>query len=76
MLGRQPATIEWRLEIGRRYAETLANGTTVLVDAMEDTAWIALGRAPNVGLAIGADGVVRAAAGWFDAKAIEAAPAQ
>ena len=72
----QPTTLEERLALARRYAETLANGTTVLVDAMEDTAWIALGRAPNVGLAVGADGVVRARAGWFDAKALEAAFAQ
>jgi hypothetical protein len=76
VLVRQPTTLEERLALARRYAETLAKGTTVLVDTMDDAAWIALGRAPNVGLAVGADGVVRARAGWFDAKAIETALAK
>lgn len=76
VLVRQPTTLEERLALARRYAETLAKGTTLLVDAMDDAAWIALGRAPNVGIAVGADGVVRARAGWFDGKAIEAALAQ
>jgi hypothetical protein len=76
VLVRQPTTLEERLELARRYAKTLANGTTVLVDAMDDAAWIALGRAPNVGIAVGADGVVRARTGGFDGKAIEAALAK
>ncbi len=76
VLVRQPTTLEERLELARRYAKTLANGTTVLVDAMDDAAWIALGRAPNVGIAVGVDGVVRARTGWFDGKAIEAALAK
>lgn len=73
VLVRQPVTFDERLALARRYADSLAKGTTVLVDAMDDAAWIALGRAPNLGLAIGADGIVRARTGWFDAKAIEAA---
>jgi Iodothyronine deiodinase len=76
VLVRQPTTLEERLALARRYAETLAKGTTVLVDTMDDAAWIALGRAPNVGLAVGADGVTLCRAGWFDAKAIEAALAK
>lgn len=76
VLVRQPRTLEERLALARRYAETLAKGTTVLVDTMDDAAWIALGRAPNVGLAVGADGVTLARAGWFDAKAIETALAK
>ena len=76
VLVRQPTTLAERLALARRYAETLAKGTTVLVDTMDDAAWIALGRAPNVGLAVGADGVTLCRAGWFDAKAIEAALAK
>lgn len=76
VLVRQPTTMQERQALARRYAETLASGTTVLVDAMDDAVWIALGKAPNVGLAVGADGLVRARAGWFDSKVIEAAFAQ
>jgi len=72
VLVRQPATLEERLALARRYADTLAKGTAVLVDGMDDAAWIALGRAPNLGLAVGADGIVRVRSGWFDSKAIEA----
>lgn len=42
----------------------------VLVEEMDDDAWHALGRAPNVGLCIDATGVVRARTGWFDAEQI------
>ncbi len=73
VLVRQPKTIEERLALARRYAESWAKGTNLLVDAMNDAGWVALGRAPNVGLAIGADGIVLARTGWFDGTVIEAA---
>ena len=65
----QPTTLAARLALAQRYARDWAGGTTrVLVDTMDDAAWHALGRAPNVGLCIDANGVVRARTGWFDAE--------
>lgn len=71
VLVRQPATLAERLALAQRYASTLAKGTTVLVDTMADSSWMALGRAPNVGVAVAADGVVLARSGWFDPAALE-----
>jgi len=73
VLVRQPTTLAERLALARRYADGWAKDTTVLVDTTDDASWRALGEAPNVGLLVGADGVVRERCGWFDAAAIERA---
>lgn len=72
VLVRQPTTMAERLSLARRYAADWARGTRVLVDALDDAAWHALGQAPHLGLLVGADGVVRVRQGWFDGPALDA----
>lgn len=76
VLVRQPADLQARLVLARRYANDLAAGTTVLVDTMDDASWRALGEAPHVGICVDARGIVVARTGWFDPRAIEAALAR
>lgn len=66
----QPTTLATRLALAQRYARQWAGPVRVLVDGMDDAAWLALGRAPNVGVCVDADGLVQARTGWFDADAL------
>lgn len=70
VLVRQPKTMAERLALANEYHDRFAPGATILVDTMDDASWRALGEAPHVGLCIGADGIVTARTGWFDAKRI------
>jgi hypothetical protein len=72
VLVRQPTTLAERLTLARRYATQWAAGTHLVVDTMDDASWRALGEAPNVGLCVGADGVVLDRAGWFDGDQADA----
>jgi hypothetical protein len=76
VLIRQPTSLRERLAAAKRYAERWALETPILVDTMDNAAWTALGGTPNAGLCIGADGIVCARTGWFDAAQIDAALAK
>ena len=69
----QPASLSERLALARRYAKEITAGTPVLVDAIGDPSWRALGEAPNLGLAVSAEGAVLARTGWCDVVALEQA---
>jgi hypothetical protein len=69
----QPHTLAERRALARQYADRFDSVTTILVDTIDNASWIARGKAPNVGLLVGADGVVRERQGWFDAAAMDAA---
>jgi peroxiredoxin len=69
----QPVTLDDRVKLAREYSERYCHGTTVLVDTMDNASWIALGEAPNLGLLIDRDGIVRLRQGWFEMKEMEAA---
>lgn len=73
VLVRQPTNLDERRRLANRYAKDWAAGTGVVVDTMDDASWKALGRAPNLGLVVDRDGVVRARCGWLDVARIEAA---
>ena len=72
VLVRQPTTLEDRLKVARDFQRRFSDGATVLVDGMDNSAWIALGQAPNLGLLVDERGTVRLRQGWFDASAMEA----
>lgn len=72
VLVRQPTTIDERLQVAREYHQRFSSDATILVDAMDDSSWIALGQAPNMGLLVDERGVVRLRQGWFDPKPMEA----
>jgi len=73
----QPDTLEQRLELARSFAKRVP-GVEVLVDAMDNAAWKALGGGPNMALLIGTHGKVLVKQAWFDptamAKEIEKLP--
>lgn len=66
----QPKTLAERLDAARTFQKRFSTNATVLVDMMDDAAWKALGSAPNLGLLVGSDGIVRLRQGWFDAEAM------
>ena len=74
VLIRQPIDLQDRISQARQFQQRYignAHGPTVLVDTMDNASWIALGQAPNLGLFINRDGIVRLRQGWFDHKAME-----
>jgi hypothetical protein len=66
VLVRQPTNLAERLQLAARYRADWADGD-VVVDTFDDASWHALGQAPNLGLLVDADGIVRERCGWFDA---------
>lgn len=75
VLVRQPTTIEERLIVARDYQRRFSSNATVVVDSMDDAGWHALGQAPNLGLLVDRDGIVRLRQGWFDPPAMNEAVA-
>jgi hypothetical protein len=73
VLVRQPASLDERLALARRYANDWAPGVPIAVDTFDDASWRALGEAPNLGLCVDKDGVVIERTGWFDPARIHAA---
>lgn len=73
VLVRQPTTLTDRMILAREFDARFGGGATMLVDPMDDIAWRTLGMAPNLGLLVDADGVIRARQGWFDAAAMDLA---
>lgn len=76
VLVRQPATLAARCELARRYAQDWAQGVPMLVDTIDNASWLALGRAPNLGLVVNRDGVVVARTGWCDSTKLGTAIAE
>lgn len=73
VLVRQPATLEERLALARTYQERFGPSALVVVDTMDNAAWEALGKAPNVALLVDSEGIVRLRQGWFEPAAMETA---
>ncbi len=71
ILCRQPTTIEQRFELAQRFQRALDVEASVYVDAMDNSAWKALGGGPNMGILLDRHGIVLARQGWFDAAAME-----
>lgn len=82
VLVRQPVKLSERLELARQYrdrfdqpARSSETGgpnehTIILVDTMDDASWNAIGPAPNLGLLVDKNGIVRLRQGWFEPKAM------
>jgi len=62
---RQPLTQDDRNSMARDYRERLGLKVPVLVDNMDNAAWIALGRSPNTAVLINTDGRVSHSQVWF-----------
>jgi len=73
VLVRQPTDMEQRLALARDFQHRFSDSATVLIDRMDNSSWKALGSAPNLGLLIDAEGIVRTRQGWVDADAMRAA---
>lgn len=67
VLVRQPTNLDERIALARLYRDRFSDGAVILVDTMDDASWRALGQAPNLGLLVDRDGVVRVRQGWIDA---------
>lgn len=67
VLYRQPTDMEQRLTLAREFQSRFSNSATVLIDSMDNSSWKALGSAPNLGLLIDPEGIVRNRQGWVDA---------
>ena len=65
ILIRQPRDQAERCERAREYRELLGLDSTVVVDGMENSAWAALGKSPNMAILIGTDGVCLICQDWF-----------
>ena len=59
--------------LARQYQQRFSDAAIVLVDTMDNASWHALGQAPNLGLLIDQQGIVKVRQGWFDAKAMREA---
>lgn len=68
MLVHQPVDLAARFALARDDASRFSSGTTIAVDTMDDASWIALGQAPNLGMLVDRDGVIRLRQGWFDGR--------
>ena len=56
ILVRQPVDLEQRIELASRYIEHLGLEVPVVIDNMDNAAWAALGRWPNMAVLVGNDG--------------------
>lgn len=73
VLVRQPRDLAERLQLAARYRDGWGKDDLVVVDTFDDASWHAIGQAPNLGLLVDANGVVRERCGWFDAQRLFAA---
>lgn len=76
VLIRQPQSMQERLAAARDYQQRFTADAVVLVDTMDNASWKALGSAPNVGLVVDQQWIVRSRQGWFDAAETEAVVAK
>jgi hypothetical protein len=68
VLHAQPTTLDERLTLAREMHERIGKSVPMLVDAMDNQVWQALGGAPNLAVLIDTSGTVIAKQGWFDAE--------
>ncbi|MBM4112780.1 MAG: bifunctional methionine sulfoxide reductase B/A protein [Phycisphaerae bacterium] len=66
----QPSTLEARLALAREFKERTKTELPIVVDAMDNAAWTALGGGPNMAVLVDSNGVVRLKQGWIDSKSI------
>ncbi|MFO0874017.1 MAG: hypothetical protein U0575_08615 [Phycisphaerales bacterium] len=69
----QPTTMADRMMLAREFDQRYGFGGVMLVDPMDDIAWRTLGMAPNLGLLVDSDGVIRLRQGWFETTGMESA---
>jgi len=62
----QPRTLEGRIELARQLRRRYRLSTSILIDALDDNAWRAFGRAPNVAMLVQPDGRIAVRQGWFE----------
>lgn len=62
----QPREQAERIRRAEEYRDLLGLESEVLVDAMENPAWEAMGRGPNTAILVGPGGTVLACQEWFD----------
>jgi hypothetical protein len=64
----QPRTLEARIELAEQLRRRCRLSTCMLIDDMDDRAWRALGKAPNVAMLVRSDGRIAVKQGWFEAE--------
>ena len=67
---RQPTALERRIELAKDYIKRVNLKTPLLVDAMDNTAWKALGEGPNLGILITPEGKVALKQPWIDPQSM------
>ncbi len=72
ILIRQPREQDERNGRAREYRQKLGLEATVLVDNMQDSAWAAVGKAPNTAVLVGRDGTCQVCQDWFRPDALQA----
>ncbi len=72
ILIRQPRDQDERNGRAREYREKLGLDATVLVDNMQNSGWVAVGKSPNTAVLVGSDGTCRVCQDWFRPEALRA----
>ena len=62
----QPRTLLGRIELAHQLRRRFRLSTSMLIDALDDRAWRAFGRAPNVAILVHPDGRIAVKQGWFE----------
>jgi hypothetical protein len=62
----QPRTLEARMKFAEHFRRRFRLSDSILIDPMDDRAWHAFGRAPNVAILLGRDGRIATKQGWFE----------
>jgi hypothetical protein len=62
----QPRTIEERVALAQQLKRRFRLSNSMLIDALDDRAWRAFGRAPNVAILVHPDGRIALKQGWFE----------
>lgn len=73
ILCRQPRTLGERLQLAQRFKDRLHVTMPIYVDGMSNAVWRQLGGGPNMGVVMGANGIVALKQGWFDAPSMRKA---
>ena len=72
ILERQPTNLEERTALASKFVETTEWKHGMVVDTMQNSAWKALGNAPNCAILVNAEGTVFARNGWFNHDRMQA----
>jgi hypothetical protein len=62
----QPRTMEGRIDLALQLRRRFRLSTAMLIDALDDRAWRALGRAPNLAILVHPGGRIALTQGWFE----------